>query len=336
VVGSLHTDLLTTAIAAALLASACQGDGPFEPPRTAASGLPQRAYVPPTRSIYEATLDEVEGARQLGDVVRDRVFPSEAVIAVGVARNAQGGPGVSIQMVQEGDSLTRIAAAHGVTLADLESANQALGPAGGRDWNLIHPGERVSVPGSPTVQLRTFTNSRLPGGPPPPPLIVSPSCSDGDTSYVQKRCHDQATSDARTNAERVRAWSATAAARVGPARADLLRQLRDIASQVAPNDEPVAAGRGQAFSDAVEIAATNLAQLPAPRVLLLAAIDDGERPALQKGELDGINAVVTGPSTPAARTWWEAAGMGAGARSVHVLDATLTQQLLAQTVNGAT
>lgn len=333
---SLGTDLLTTALAAALLASACQGDGPFEPPRTASSGQQQRPYVPPTRSIYEATLDEVEGARQLGDVVRDRVLPSEVVIGVGVARNAQGGPGVSIHLVQEGDSLTRIAAAHGVTLADLESANPALGPTGGRDWNLIHPGERVSIPGSPTVQLMTFVNSRLPAGPASPMLLVWPSCSNGDTSDVQTQCHNQATRAGQVNDERIRAWTAAADVQLAAARADLLRRLGDIATQVTPNQDPVTGGRSQAFSDAVEIAATNLAQLPSPRVLLLAAIDDGERPALQKGALDGIDLVVTGPSTPAAQTWWAAAGKGAGARSIRVFDATLTRQLLAKTVNGAT
>jgi LysM repeat protein len=333
---SLRTDLLTSALAAALLASACQGDGPFEPPRTASSGKPPRTYAPPTRSIYEATLDEAEGARQLRDVVRDRALPSEVVIGVGVARNAQGGPGVTIHLVQEGDSLTRIAAAHGVTLGDLESANPALGPSGGRDWNLIHPGERVSIPGSPAVQLSTFVDSRLPAGPTPPTLLASPTCSDSDTSYVRKQCQDQATKDAHANDDRVKAWWAATNAQLGTPRADLLRQLDDIAAQVTRNLDPVGPGRSQAFSDAVQIAATNLGQLPGPRVLLLAAIDDGERPALQKDELNGIDLVVTGPSTLAAQAWWDAAGRGAGARSVHVLDAIMTQQLLAATVNDAT
>lgn len=328
-------DLRTCLLAVALIACACQGDGLFGPPAQAAiNGAAQRRYVPPTRTVYETALDQVEGARQLADVLRAGALPSEAVIGVGVARMAQGGPGVSIHMVQRGETLTGIASALGVTLAALEAANPALGPAGGRDWNLIHPGERLSIPGSSAIQFTTFVNARLPAGPPAPRLVVPPTCSSDETSYVQQQCTTQANKDAQVNTGRIAAWSAAANAQVGPVLAAVLRTLADVAAQVAPNQAPVAAGRGQAFTDAVEIAAINLGQLPGPRVLLLAALDDSE-PALQQGELDGIDLVVTGPSTPAAQAWWTSAARGAGARSVRVLDPVLTQQALPGIVNGA-
>jgi LysM repeat protein len=322
-------------VAVALVVCACQGDGLFGPPASAViNGTTQRRYQPPTRTVYETTLDQAEGASQLADVLRAGALPSEAVVGVGVARMAQGGPGVTIHMVKQGETLTSVAAAHGVTLAALEAANPAFGPASGRDWNLIHPGERLSIPGSSAIQFTPFVNSRLPAGPPPPLLRVPPTCSGDDTSYVYQQCTTRAKQDDDVNSGRIATWSAAANAQLGPALAAVLRTLDDLSAQVAPSQDPVAAGRSQAFAQAVEIAAINLAQLPSPRVLLLAALDDSQ-PALQQGELDGIDLVVTGPSTPAALEWWTSAARGAGARSVHVLDPILTHQALPGIVNAA-
>jgi LysM repeat protein len=332
--GSQRTGLITCLVAAAAAASACAGDGLFGPPPGTASGSQQHHYDPPTRTVYEATLDQVEGARQLMDVLRGDALPSEAIIGVGVSAKAQGGPGVTIHIVQAGQTLSTIAAAHGVSLAALEAANPAFGPASGRSWNLIHPGEQLSIPGSSAVQFTTFVNSRLPAGPPPPPLVVLPTCSTSDTPYVQARCGSQVKQDEQVNNGRITAWAAAANAQLRPVLANLLRTLGGVAAQVAPDQGPVAAGRSQAFADTVQIAAINLGQLPGPRVLLLAALDDIE-PALQPGELAGIDLVVTGPSTAAAQAWWSSAARGATARSVHVLDPILTQQSLATVVNAA-
>ncbi len=52
---------------AVALASACQGDAVFEPPRPASDQ--QHPYVPATLSLYEVTLDGAEGARQLEHIV---------------------------------------------------------------------------------------------------------------------------------------------------------------------------------------------------------------------------------------------------------------------------
>jgi LysM repeat protein len=333
--GSLRTGLMTCLVAAAAAASACAGDGPFgPPPGAAATSSQQRHYDPPTRTVYEATLDRVEGARQLMDVLRDGALPSEAIIGVGVAPRAQGGPGVTVHVVQAGETLSGIAAARGVTLAALEAANPAFGPASARNWNLIHPGEQLSIPGSSAVQFTTFVNSRLPAGPPPPALLVLPTCSSSDTPYVQARCGSQVKQDQQVNSGRIAAWSATASAQLRPVLANLLRSLGDVEAQVTPDQEPAGASRDQALAETVQIAAINLGQLAAPRVLLLAAVDDSE-PALRQGELDRIDLVVTGPSTPASQAWWTSAARSAGARSVHVLDPILTQQSLSGTVNGA-
>lgn len=328
-------DLMTCLLAASLAASACAGDGLFGPPAGAAAANPQqRTYRPPTRTVYETTLDQVEGARQLAAVLRASALPAEAVIAVGVARMAQGGPGVTTHLIQKGETLTSIASAAGVTLAALKAANPAFGPASGRNWNLVYPGERLTVPGSSAIELTTFVNSRLPAGPSPPQLLVVPTCSGDDTAYVQKQCSSQAEREDLENRARIAAWADTANAQVGPVLANVLRTLDDVQAQAAPDQDPVAAGRSEAFAGAVEIAAINLGQLPGPRVLLLAGLDDSQ-PALQPGELAGIDLVVTGPSTPAAQGWWTSAGRGAGARSVHVLDPILTQQALPGIVNGA-
>jgi hypothetical protein len=332
---SLRTGLMTCLVAATAAATACAGDGLFgPPPGTAGAGSQHRQYAPPTRTVYEATLDEVEGARQLADVLRDGALPAEAIIGVGVAPRAQGGPGVSIHVVQVGETLTSVATATGVTLAALEAANPAFGPASARNWDLIHPGERLSIPGSSTVQFTTFVNSRLPAGPPPPALLEPPTCSSADTPYVQARCGSQVKQDEQVNSGRIAAWSATADAQLRPVLANVLRTLGGLETQVTSDQEPVAAGRSEAFAETVQIAAINLAQLPGPRVLLLAALDDSQ-PALQHGELAGIDLVVTGPSTPAAQAWWTSAALNAGARSVHVLDPILTQQSLSSVVNGA-
>jgi hypothetical protein len=332
---SLRTDLMTCLVAAAAAASACAGDGLFGPPPGAAtSGSPQRHYTPPTRTVYVATLDQVEGARQLMDVLQGDALPSEAIIGVGVAPRAQGGPGVTVHVVQAGETLSSIAVAQGVPLAALEAANPAFGPASARNWDLIHPGERLSIPGSSAVQFTTFVNSRLPAGPAPPALLDPPTCSDNDTPYVQARCGSQVKQDERVNSGRIAAWSAMANEQLRPALANVMRTLGNVAAQATPDQNPAAAGRSEAFAETVQIAAINLGQLPGPRVLLLAALADSQ-PALRQGELAGIDLVVTGASTAAAQTWWTSAGGRAGARSVHVLDPILTQQSLSVVVNGA-
>jgi LysM repeat protein len=332
--GSLRTDLITCLVAAAAAATACAGDGLFGPPPGPAAGSQQRHYTPSTRTVYEATLDQSEGARQLMDVLHGGVLPSEAIIGVGVTRRAQGGPGVTTHQVQAGETLAGIAAAHGVTLAALEAVNPAFGPASARNWDLIHPGEHLSIPSSSGVQFTTFVNSRLPSGPPPPALLVPPTCSSNDTPYVQARCGSQVKEDEQVNSGRIAAWSATANTQLQPFLANLLGALGSVESQATPDQNPVAAGRSQAFSETIQIAAINLGQLPSPRVLLLAALDDSE-PPMRQGELAGIDLVVTGLSSPAAQEWWTSTARSAGARSVHVLDPILTRQSLPGIVNGA-
>jgi LysM repeat protein len=47
--------------------------------------------------------------------------------------------------VQSGDSLSRIARTHGITLAELLKANPQFG-VGGRDPDLIYPNEEIDIP----------------------------------------------------------------------------------------------------------------------------------------------------------------------------------------------
>ncbi len=102
---TLRSELAICGLAIAIvLATACQGDAVFEPPRPASDQ--QRLYVPATLSLYEVTLDGAEGARQLEHIVVDHVRLSEVVIGFSVAANAQGGPGVTTYVVKEGGPQT--------------------------------------------------------------------------------------------------------------------------------------------------------------------------------------------------------------------------------------
>ena len=86
------------------------------------------------------------------------------------ARNAVGpgvaGPGVgdTVHVIQQGETLGRIAAAHGLTLAQLKALNPGLFDAAHHGGDLVHPGEVVILssagpvaaftPGAPTHAIR--------------------------------------------------------------------------------------------------------------------------------------------------------------------------------------
>ena len=310
-----------------LLAAGSQSQAVFAPP--AADSAQQRPFRPPMLSIYEVTGDEPAGAAQLAAVLQGRALPSEVVIG-SLATSSS----VTIYTVRRGDSLAAIASAHLLTLSALETANAALGPAGGRSWDLIRPGDRVSIPGPHAgVQAPAFVVKRLPAGPTPPSLLVPPSCPTNTTSFLRAECANAARKDRQLNEARKAAWWASEDEQIRPARSELIRLLQGIAG--APGGGVHTAPGGAASGGSIQVAANTLDQLAARRVLLVSEPGDGGPPAFQNGELAGIHLVVTGVTDPSAEAGWTVAGKGAGAASVVVLSPALTQLTLAAAVNGA-
>src|SRR5207237_1201325 len=160
-----------------------------------------------------------------------------------------------------------------------------LGPSVGRSWNLIHPGDRVSIPGPQTPVLgQDFIVERLPAGAAPPTLLVPPTCPTNTTSFLHAQCEDDAHKDAQLNTAREADWWAAEVGRLEPVQADLVRQLRVIAAEPTPHSGIT----GSALSDSIRIGANTLSQLPSRRVLLLTDVGDGGPPYLAKGELKSI------------------------------------------------
>jgi LysM repeat protein len=309
-----------------LMASGCQSGAAFGPPPAGATQ--QSKYHPGTLAIYEVATDSGAGAGQLAQIIRNRVWPSEVVVG------AQVETSLSVTYtVRSGDSLAGIAAAHDVTLAALEATNPALGPTGGHSWNLIHPGDRVSIPGPQAGALRQdFVVRRLPAGLTPPTLLVAPECPTSTTSFVHAQCEDVVRKDAQLDRERVAAWWAAEAKHLGAAQADLVGQLQGMAEGTPGNPAPTVV-RGPVLRDSIQIAVNTLDQLAGRRVLVLSGVGDDGPPALQKGELATIHLVVTEVSDPLASASWTSAGAAAGAATIAVLSPALTQLNLATAVN---
>jgi hypothetical protein len=240
---------------------------------------------------------------------------------------------VTVYTVRRGDSLATVAAAHQLTLTALETANAALGPAGGRSWDLIRPGDRVSIPDPRTsLQPPAFVVRRLPAGPAPPSLLVPPTCPTNTTAYLAAQCANTARKDRVLNEARKAAWWASEDDHLRPARSELIRVLQGIAD--APGGGVHTGLGGAALGGSIQVAANTLDQLGEQRVLLVSEPGDGGPPALQRGELAVIHLVVTGVTDPSAAAGWIMAGKSAGAASVVVLSPALTQLTLGAAVNG--
>src|SRR5437879_1159655 len=121
----------------ALSASACGSSG-------ALANTEQ--YRPPPPLALVVLVDPSSGSmadqlRQLEDVIRASASPNESVVVMmlqtGSARQ---------YVVRPGDSLSSIAAANGLTLSTVEAVNPQFGPVSGRNWSVIHSGQRVTLP----------------------------------------------------------------------------------------------------------------------------------------------------------------------------------------------
>ena len=93
-----------------------------------------QVYVPPPPLALVAIVDPASSGyadqvRQLEDLIRTSASPGESLVVM-----LPGDGGAKPYVVRGGDSLSSIAAANGLTLQALETANPQFGPLSGRSW----------------------------------------------------------------------------------------------------------------------------------------------------------------------------------------------------------
>lgn len=261
---------------------------------------------------------------QLQDVIRLNATPAEAVVVMLV----QPSYGQSYT-VRPGDSLSSIAAAHGMSLAALESANPQLGPLSGRNWKLIHPNEHVMIPNG-AGQSSLLLVSKAPDGPPPPELVRLPHRPSNPTDYQRAQYNRAVDAGKATNDARIATWRAEADRIVQPWQESIVAQLTSKAAN------PVAGPRGpdeQMMSATVVAGLTTLNGLAGRRTLLILGGGEQGPGKLAPKSLANVNLVVANLADGKSATAWTDAATNAGAQSVSALDLALTQLQLAQAVN---
>src|SRR2546427_766259 len=161
-------------------------------------------YSPPPALALVALVDPSSGRmagelHQLQDVIRTTATPGEALVVM-ILQPSYG----QTYVVRSGDSLSKIASGHNISLAALEAANPQLGPLSGRNWKLIHPNEQVMIPDG-AAQGALLLVSRAPAGPPPPNLIRLPREPSNPTDFQRAQYNRTVASDNATKA--AAAWT---------------------------------------------------------------------------------------------------------------------------------
>jgi LysM repeat protein len=286
-------------------------------------------YKPPPPLAMVAILDPSspqlgDQFRQLEDVIRANASPDEAVVVMfmqpsfGQAYN-----------VKSGDNLSAIAQAHGLTLQQIEDANPQLGPVSGRNWKLIHPGERVMLPDGAANNALVLV-SRAPAGPQPPQLVRLPQEPSNPTDFQRAQYQRTVASDKATNDARIAQWQAQASQAVEPWQADVVSQLEKKASTTIAGTR---APDGAMVSASLVAGLTTLQGLAGRRLLLVLSGGESGPGSLEPRSLAGVSLVVANLSDPTVAAAWTSAAKSAGAASVSTLDAALTKLQLAQVVN---
>ena len=261
---------------------------------------------------------------QLGEVIRSGATPGEAVVVMFMQPSFG-----QAYTVRPNDSLSTIASAHGMTLAVLEAANPQLGPVSGRNWKLIHPGERVMIPDGATNDALVIV-SKAPAGPAPPELLRLPERPSNPTDYQRAQYEHAVAAGNETNAARIAAWRAAANTALEPWQQDVAAQLQKrAASTVAGSRAP----DGSMVSASMLAGLTTLQGLNGRRLLLVLGGGDSGPAALAPRSLANVNLVIANLEDPKNAAAWSAAATSAGAASVNTLDAALTKLQLAQVVN---
>jgi hypothetical protein len=286
-------------------------------------------YSPPPSLSLVALVDPSSGrladeVHQLQAVIRTNASPGEAVVVM-ILQPSFG----TTYAVQPGDSLDKIAQAHGLTLAALEAANPQLGPLSGRNWRLIHPQERVLIPDG-AVQEALLLVTRAPDGPPPPMLIRIPPAPQNPTDFQRAQYNHKVSADRATNDARVAAWRAEAQKSVQQWQEQVIDQLGKKAGSVDP-----AAPKPDRQMMAASLAAglTTLQGLNGRRILLVLGGGELGPGTLSQNSLQDVNLVIANLANTKAAAAWTAAASGAGAASVKALDVALTRLQLTEVVN---
>jgi len=290
-----------------------------------------QVYSPPPPlalvAILDPSPDRLAGElHQLEVVVSANATPGEALVVMFLEPSF----GVTY-VVQKGDSLSTIAAAHGLSLSALEAANPQLGPLSGRDWKLIYSGEHVMLPDG-AAQGALVLASKAPPGPAPPSLVRLPTLPANPTDFQRAQYKRGLESANTTNAARIAAWRAAAAKATEPWQHEVAAELNAKAATRVPGTP--APNRG-IVSASVEAGLTTLEGLNGRRVLLLLGGGDIGPTAIAQS-LANVNLVIANLTDSKASAAWTAAGTKAGAASVSALDAALTQLQLPQVINRET
>jgi LysM repeat protein len=286
-------------------------------------------YKPPPPLALVAILDPSspqlgDEFRQLEDVIRTNATPGEAVVVMFMQPSF--GQAYS---VKPGDNLSAIAQSHGLTLQQLEDANPQLGPLSGRNWKLIHPGERVMLPDGAAGNALVLV-SKAPAGPQPPQLVRLPQEPSNPTDFQRAQYQRTVASDNATNAARIARWQAEASQALQPWQADVVSQLEKKAgTTVAGARAPDAA----MVSASLVAGLTTLQGLTGRRLLLVLGGGGSGPGTLEPRTFAGVNLVVANLDNPTVAAAWTSAAKGAGASSVNTLDAALTKLQLAQVIN---
>src|SRR5579864_4034643 len=194
-------------------------------------------YQPPAALAMVVILDPspdrmADEIHQLEGVIRSNATPGEALVVM-LEQPSFG----QTYVVKPGDSLSSIAAAHGLTLAALEAANPQFGPLSGRDWKWIHPAERVTLPNG-TAEGSVLLVTRAPSGPPPPQLVRLPHLQSNPTDYQKAEYQRTLASDTATNDARIAQWRAAAAAGIQPWQDQVVAQLERAAGSPPATNPP--------------------------------------------------------------------------------------------------
>jgi LysM domain len=290
------------------------GSATYQPP-------PPLALV----AIVDPTSDRLsDQVRQLGGVIQAGASPREALVVMLLQAHV-----ASIYVVRKNDSLSAIAAANGLTLAEVEAANPQFGPLSGRSWGLIYQGEKVTLPDRGAQDSLALVSS-APAGPAPPELLPLPKEPDNPTDF-QKAEYARALAAARaTNDARIAAWRAEAGKAVQPWQAQV---TSDLSARAGTRNVAAGGASPSTLSGTIAQAATTLQGLHGRRTLLILGGGEAGPASIAAHSLDGINVVVANVADPAAGAAWTKAVKDAGATSVSVLDPALTQLQLAQVVN---
>jgi LysM repeat protein len=286
-------------------------------------------YSPPPPLALVAILDPssptlADQFHQLEDVVRAQATPGEALVVMFMQPSFG-----QTYTVRPGDSLSGIAQAHAMTLAALEAANPQLGPVSGRNWKLIHPGERVILPDGSANDALVLV-SRAPAGPKPPQLVRMPNRPSNPTDFQRAQYERTVASDTATNDARVAAWRAEASAALQPWQQDVVAQLEKKATATIAGSR---APDGPMVYASMVAGLTTLQGLTGRRTLLVLGGGDSGPAALGPRSLTQVNLVVANLENPRSAPAWTAAATSAGALSVTALDVALTRLQLAQLVN---